>query len=292
MLVGTMRKLIFLGLIAGVGVGVGVSQQAGVVVDGVATTGKVYEVGPDVVAPELLLRELKIPEVDACTRESDDEIGLSLIVDANGKPRDVKLINPVGTDVERLAMRIVEGDVFEPGTLNGAAVQVRMKVRVSIEGCYATKKDAAGNSIEVFRLTAQPKQTFGEKKRQEYIPPEPETSEPEETARPDVPKPVEAEISGLEHVGKNGVSRPVPLNSVSAKYSLEARKAKVEGVCIVSLVVDAQGNPQNPRIVRSLGYGLDDRALEAVKKYRFKPAMKGKLPVPVMVTVEINFRLY
>jgi TonB family protein len=46
-------------------------------------------------------------------------------------------------------------------------------------------------------------------------------------------------------------------------------------------------------VVRALGMGLDEKALEAVKKYKFKPAMKeGRTPVPVMITVEVNFRLY
>jgi len=97
---------------------------------------------------------------------------------------------------------------------------------------------------------------------------------------------------GLYHVG-GGVSAPVALNSVEAEFSDEARRAKYQGVCLISLIVDAQGNPQNPRVIRTLGMGLDEKALEAVRKYKFKPAMKdGKIPVPVMITVEVNFRLY
>jgi TonB family protein len=97
---------------------------------------------------------------------------------------------------------------------------------------------------------------------------------------------------GLYRVG-GGVSAPQALNSVEAEFSDEARRAKYQGVCLISLIVDAQGNPQNPRVVRALGMGLDEKAIEAVKKYKFKPAMKdGKTPVPVMITVEVNFRLY
>ncbi len=97
---------------------------------------------------------------------------------------------------------------------------------------------------------------------------------------------------GLYRIG-GSVTGPVPLNSVEAEFSDEARRAKYQGVCLISLIVDAQGNPQNPRVVRALGMGLDEKALEAVRKYKFKPAMKdGKTPVPVMITVEVNFRLY
>jgi TonB family protein len=97
---------------------------------------------------------------------------------------------------------------------------------------------------------------------------------------------------GLYKVGGQ-VSPPVALNNVEAEFSDEARRSKYQGVCLISLIVDAQGNPQNPRVVRALGMGLDEKAIEAVRKYKFRPAMKdGKTPVPVMITVEVNFRLY
>ena len=92
-------------------------------------------------------------------------------------------------------------------------------------------------------------------------------------------------------IGGN-ISAPQIKHRVIAQYTDEARRAKYEGVCLVSLIVDAQGNPQNPRVVRPLGMGLDEKALEAVRKYKFKPAMKGNTPVPVMITIEVNFRLY
>lgn len=97
---------------------------------------------------------------------------------------------------------------------------------------------------------------------------------------------------GVYRVG-GGISAPIPINDVEAEFSDEARRAKYQGVCLVALIVDAQGMPQNVHVIRPLGMGLDEKAIEAVRKYRFKPAMKnGKTPVPVMVTVEVNFRLY
>lgn len=97
---------------------------------------------------------------------------------------------------------------------------------------------------------------------------------------------------GFYHVG-GGISAPVPINQVEAEFSDEARRAKYQGVCLIQMIVDAHGMPQDPRVVRPLGMGLDQKALEAVRKYRFKPALKdGRTPVPVMITVEVNFRLY
>jgi beta-glucosidase len=106
-----------------------------------------------------------------------------------------------------------------------------------------------------------------------------------------VAQPTMADGTPLARVG-GGVSAPVALNMVEAQFSDEARNAHYEGVCIVQVIVDAKGNPQNPRIVRALGLGLDAKAIEAVKRYKFKPAMKNGTPVPVMISVQVNFRLY
>jgi protein TonB len=92
--------------------------------------------------------------------------------------------------------------------------------------------------------------------------------------------------------GTGGVTNPVPLVSPEAEFSDEARRQKYQGVCMISIIVDARGYPQNPRVTRSLGMGLDEKALEAVGKYRFKPAMKDGKPVAAFITVEVNFRLY
>jgi TonB family protein len=89
------------------------------------------------------------------------------------------------------------------------------------------------------------------------------------------------------------VSAPVVIHSVEAEFSDYARRKQICGVNLVSLIVDANGMPQNVHIARSLEPSLDEKALEAVRQYRFKPAMKdGATPVPVQITVEINFRLY
>ncbi len=97
---------------------------------------------------------------------------------------------------------------------------------------------------------------------------------------------------GVYQVG-GGISAPTVLHSVEAEFSDEARRAKYQGVCMVSLIVDAQGNPQDIHVARALGMGLDEKAIEAIKQYKFKPAMKdGKTAVPVMITIEVDFRLY
>jgi protein TonB len=96
---------------------------------------------------------------------------------------------------------------------------------------------------------------------------------------------------GLYHVG-GGVAAPQLISSVDPEFSDEARRAKFQGVCVVSLVVDAQGNPQRVQVVRHLGMGLDQKAVAAVRQYKFKPATLQGRPVPVEVNIEVNFRIY
>jgi TonB family protein len=95
---------------------------------------------------------------------------------------------------------------------------------------------------------------------------------------------------GVYRIG-GGVSAPIPISKPEPEYSEEARKAKWQGTVVLAVVVDANGNPQNLRVVKSLGLGLDQKAIEAVEKWRFKPGMKDGKPVPVAATIEVNFRL-
>ena len=76
------------------------------------------------------------------------------------------------------------------------------------------------------------------------------------------------------------------------EYSDQARKARYQGTVVLWLVIDADGLPQNLKVQRSLGMGLDEEAIKAVKRWRFEPAMRNGQPVPVMINVEVNFRLY
>jgi protein TonB len=96
---------------------------------------------------------------------------------------------------------------------------------------------------------------------------------------------------GLEKIG-GGVSTPVPIYTVEPEFSEEARKAKFMGVVLVNLIVDANGRPQNVHTLRGVGMGLDEKAVEAVKQYKFKPATKNGKPVAVELNVEVNFQIF
>jgi TonB family protein len=97
---------------------------------------------------------------------------------------------------------------------------------------------------------------------------------------------------GVFSVGGN-VSAPIPIYKPEPAYSEEARKAKYQGTVVLWIIVDAQGNVNSDvRVVKPLGLGLDEKAVETVRTWKFKPAMRNGTPVPVRVIVEVSFRLF
>jgi TonB family protein len=89
-----------------------------------------------------------------------------------------------------------------------------------------------------------------------------------------------------------GVTPPRPIYSPDPEFSEEARKAKYQGTCTLMIVVSADGHPINIRVVNSLGMGLDEKAIETVRTWRFEPGQKDGHPVNVEMAVEVDFHLY
>lgn len=96
---------------------------------------------------------------------------------------------------------------------------------------------------------------------------------------------------GLMTVG-GGVSAPEVIHSVEPEFTEDARKSNLQGTVSIQLIVDAQGDPQDVRVVHHLGMGLDQKAVAAVQQYRFRPAMYQGHPVPVQMVIEVDFRLH
>jgi protein TonB len=89
-----------------------------------------------------------------------------------------------------------------------------------------------------------------------------------------------------------GITQPRIIYGPDPEFSEEARKAKYQGLCVLEVTVDVNGLPTNIRVVNSLGMGLDEKAIEAVKNWRFEPAMKDGHPLAVTVNLEVDFHLY
>jgi TonB family protein len=238
--------------------------------------------GPGVTAPEFVSFSGKTVALDSC-KKLDGEEQLLIAVDRTGAPQIIQVLKSHG-DLGVVAQYVVDRDRFKPGTVDGAPAIVAYVDDMKLESCRVERKDDKGQKEKGLELRSVPEQAF-------------ELIEPPKNALIELPlMPGTAAwtnmMQGLSKVGGN-VTPPAITHFVDPQFSDEARVAKFQGICLISLIVDANGFPQNPRVVKPLGKGLDAEAIQAVKQFRFKPAMKdGKTPVPVQITVEVNFRLY
>ncbi|MGA3043466.1 MAG: TonB family protein [Bryobacteraceae bacterium] len=99
-----------------------------------------------------------------------------------------------------------------------------------------------------------------------------------------------APAPGVFRVG-HGVSAPAVVRKADPQYSEEARVARLQGTVVVAVVIGTDGVAREPRILRGVGLGLDENALEAISQWQFRPASKDGQPVSVSATIEVNFRL-
>src|SRR5271165_766205 len=109
---------------------------------------------------------------------------------------------------------------------------------------------------------------------------------PTQTTKGEGPPP-----DGTYRVGGD-VKPPKATYAPDPAYPDEARRAKYQAQVVLWLVVDTEGSPQRIRVQQAAGMGLDEKAIDAVQQWRFEPATRNGQPVPVMINVEVNFRLY
>lgn|ERR1017187_4663939 len=113
----------------------------------------------------------------------------------------------------------------------------------------------------------------------------------QQTYGPPPPPSIFHRPSCTDKIRDNCLPAPQPISSPPPTYSEEARKAKIEGDCIVSLVVDEKGNPTNLHVVSGLGMGLDEKAIEAIKTWKYKPAFRDGKPIAAKLFVKVSFHL-
>jgi TonB family protein len=203
----------------------------------------------------------------------DGAVTLSGVVDANGLPRDMKNLGSFEANLVKLALDLVAEEKFKPGTHDGISASVAVTIEIGLQTCAKRVKGDAAEPYQV-TLRSHPVQALSVRSEPAVAPATPDSN-------------------GTAGSHKwDGITRPVPLLEPEAKYPKAARKQGLTGVCLVGLIVDANGMPQNVHILKSLEPSLDQSAVESVRKYRFKPATKDGVPVAVEVNIEVNFRLY
>ncbi len=239
---------------------------------------KVYSVGPEVAAPQLLPFRVTGISPEKCVDQRDGTVVLSIIVDSAGLPRNITFLHPLGTDVDKLALLVASLDRFTSGTQSGAPVAVAESLELSIQSCVAHTMNDAGKAPDSLRLTSEPVQKLSPL-------PYPE--------REAVLTPMDG--SGVKpqiyHIGGK-VTGPVLIAYPAGKPSQETKPTKDQGTSLLSVVIDAHGMPQDVQVMRSVSKDLDKKAIDILNKYRFKPAMKGNEPVAVGLMMQVNFKLY
>lgn len=95
----------------------------------------------------------------------------------------------------------------------------------------------------------------------------------------------------FSRVGENGITAPKPLYHPDPEYTDKARRKKISGTVLLSLVVGSDGLVRDAKVTTSLDKGLDDQALKAVRTWKFEPATKDGKPIAVRISVETSFHI-
>jgi TonB family protein len=247
-----------------------------------STPAVAYYAGPGVTAPGLLPLNTTIDQVRHCKKINGTAV-LSAIVGASGIPSEIYFLRAIGSDLDKIALDVAADDRFKPGTHDGSPAPLVVSIEVNLAGCIEKTTDEAGQKTYILKLRSMPVQKINLQ--------EPPLEGATLTLSGGVSQHDGNLLTGPYRVG-GGITPPIPLITPEARYSVTARKKKIRGICLISLVVDAHGMPQNLQVIKSLEPTLDQNALYAVSQYRFKPSMKYAHPIPVLIHVEINFRLY
>jgi hypothetical protein len=241
---------------------------------------KIYTAGPNVTAPELLPLTASHQYVsDHCKGEERGNVVFSLIVDANGEPRNIFFLNPIGDDLDVLALKAVIEDRFKPGTQNGSPVPIAESIDVSVRTCLKDEKQADGRQQTILHLAAEPQQHL-----------KPPVDPPQQvvlvtgtglSANPSNPE------EGISQVGGD-VTAPIPFRTPDSTRRL-VRRFLGDADYKISVVVDRYGMPSRLKIVDA---GQPDHELQVaglVRLWRFKPAMRNNEPVPARAEFRLGF---
>jgi TonB family protein len=198
---------------------------------------------------------------EAHKKKIEGQVVLRATVALDGNLKDITVVSgdPILADAVLEAVRQWR---YQPSKVNGEPVEAQHEITVTF------KRDESTAQIGPDDLSPD-------------VPLEP-------------PEDIEKRIAAGEFFPSSSreVKYPRAVYSPEPEYSEPARKAKYQGTCILGLIVGADGTPLSVWITRPLGLGLDEKAIQAVQKWRFDPATKDGAPVAVLLNVEVSFHLY
>jgi TonB family protein len=243
-----------------------------------SSTPTAYYAGPGITAPKLIPIDFSISTPKRCI-EIDGVVKLSALVDRNGLPHEVRMLESDNAHLSTFAIALVASQAFKPGTYNGVPASVAIELTAGLHTCAQLAAHGHGIDENGMTLRSHPFIVIG-------LLPQPSTAR--EAANPMPANPT----SGAEPANSNanGITEPTPIFQPNPLYPKTAKKKKIVGLCLIGAAVDASGVPQNVRIVRSLAPSLDENAIETIKAWRFNPALQdGNVPVPFEITIAVTF---
>jgi TonB family protein len=218
----------------------------------------VYSIGPGITPPVMVRPVPAAYPSDAVETDPPRLVILSATIGADGTAKNIFVVHPHSGAFDQSAIDAVKQSQFQPGSLDDNPVPVAIRLKVPF-----------------IRL------------------------------KPAIPL-IEHDLDdGISHAFDKGVSAtmddpfklrpgdtpPKAIHTVEAEFSDEARRARYQGTVLVSLLVTEEGLPSDLRIEKALGEGLDEKALEAIRQYRFQPAMRDGKPIAARIKVMISFRI-
>lgn len=220
--------------------------------------------GAGVRAPVLAPASVAVSTPKHCD-ELDGVVKLAATIDADGAARGLKTLDASDRRLVGFATELVEAQRFVPGAMDGSPTAMAVELTVGLHTCAVREKHPTGDEFYRFTLRAHPLIVLDLAAGAAVL--EKASAVHTETAAP-------------EQVGGR-VSAPIPTTLTDPKIPI-SRKFPKRGLCFLGVVIDANGAPQGIHVVRGLEPELDSNAMEAVKSWRFKPALRdGATPVAV-----------
>jgi TonB family protein len=226
----------------------------------------------DLTAPVLLAPTLTVSTPKHCV-ELDGVVKFAAMVDTAGLPYELKALEASDPRLIGFATEVVEAQRFKPATMDGSPTAAAIELTVALHTCAQREKHPTDESFYRFSLRAHPLIALAV-----VAPPAAQEAAPA--------KPTEAVAP--EKVGGH-ISAPIPTVITDPAIPVSGRFLK-RGLCLLGVTIDANGLPQNIAVVRKLEPELESNAIEAVKSWRFKPALRdGSIPVAVEGTIAASF---
>lgn len=216
-------------------------------------TDGIYAAGPGIQSPILLHRVAAAYPADAPAETITGIEVLSVVIGADGIPANIQVVQSNGPAFDAAAKEAAKQSIFAPGSLNDKPVPVWVFVQFRFFEDLRTAYPTIG--------MPNPRNGFSQQSFSKYS----------------------AKALSFDE-------RPVPIYQPPAEYSDEARRKKVSGAVLVSLVVTEDGLPTQVQVVKGVGYGLDEKAVQSILRYRFKPATKNGVPVAAPIEIQVTFR--